>query len=614
LPPIISAQGLSKRYGVAPMFREISFTVSEGERIGIIGPNGSGKSTLLEILNGSVPPDTGDVAVRKNKRLSFVRQVSEYAAGQTVRSVVNAALDRANVSESERLARTGEVLGRAGFDQLDAEAASLSGGWRKRLAIVESLVQRPDILLLDEPTNHLDLAGIEWLESVLQTAEFACVVVSHDRYFLENVANEVMELNAAYENGALRVSGNYSAFLEKKEEHLHAQRNRQEALENRVHTEIDWLRRGPKARTTKSKARIDKAHEMIGELSEMNARTRFTSAKIDFSSSDRQTKQLITLDGLSFTIGERTLFENIHFIITAGMRVGLVGPNGSGKTTLLRLLKGELKPAEGTMKQADGLKIVYFDQNRVLDPDVTLRRALAPDSDSIIYQGNVIHVAGWAARFLFTGEQLNQPVGRLSGGERARVLIAQLMLQPADVLLLDEPTNDLDIPTLEILEESLLEYRGALVLVTHDRYMLDRVSTVVLGLDGLGTAERFADFQQWEQWLAERHSKRDTVARETRRQSGGNGSATWAATSTPAAKTGAGKKKLSYIEMREYETMEQRIADAELDLQLKHDALHDPAIMSDGARLHAASLEMESAQKMIDDLYARWAELEGKQG
>jgi ABC transport system ATP-binding/permease protein len=611
LPPIISAQGLTKRFGVAPLFREISFTVSEGERIGIIGPNGSGKSTLLEIVHGHVAPDSGDVAIRKGMRLSFVRQVSQFAAGQTVRSVVDAALDRASVAESERLARTGAILGRAGFDDLDVKAASLSGGWRKRLAIVEALVQMPDVLLLDEPTNHLDLAGIEWLESVLQNAAFACVVVSHDRYFLENVANEVMELNAAYENGSFRVSGNYSRFLEKKEEYLHAQRNRQEALENRVHTEIEWLRRGPKARTTKSKARIDKAHEMIGELAEMNSRTRTTSTKIDFSSSDRQSKQLITLDGVSFGIGERTLFENTHFIVTNGMRVGLVGPNGSGKTTLLRLLKGELKPASGTMKQADGLKIVYFDQNRVLDPDVTLRRALAPDSDSVIYQGSVIHVAGWAARFLFTGEQLNQPLGRLSGGERARVLIAQLMLQPADVLLLDEPTNDLDIPTLEILEESLLEYRGALVLVTHDRYMLDRVSTVVLGLDGMGAAERFADFQQWEQWKDEQQELKARASREVQRS--GDGSSGMVPAAGGDGRRPGGKRKLSYLEMREFKGIEQRIADAERELQAKHDALQDPAIMSDGARLHAMSLELEVAQKSIDELYARWAELEEKQ-
>jgi ATP-binding cassette subfamily F protein uup len=608
VPPIISVQGLSKRYGVAPLFRDISFTVSEGERVGVIGPNGSGKSTLLEILQGRVTPDSGDVAIRKGKRMALVKQVSEFAADETVRAIVDRGLDRGGVAESERLGRTAEILGRAGFADLQAEATTLSGGWRKRLAIVEALVQRPDVLLLDEPTNHLDLAGIEWLEGVLRSAPFACVVVSHDRYFLENVANEVMELNAAYENGALRVSGNYSTFLEKKEEFLHAQRNRQEALENRVHTEIEWLRRGPKARTTKSKARIDKAHEMIGELGEMSARTRSTSAKIDFSSSERQTKQLITLDGVGYRIGERALFENIHFIVTAGMRVGLVGPNGSGKTTLLRLLKDEIKPAAGKMKRADALRIVYFNQNRELDADVTLLRALAPDSDSVIYQDRVIHVAGWAARFLFTAEQLNQPVGRLSGGERARVLIAQLMLQPADVLLLDEPTNDLDIPTLEILEESLLEYRGALVLVTHDRYMLDRVSTVVLGLDGMGGAERFADYAQWEEWQRERLGAKGATSRNAQRPAMVNG----AGNPQASEATFGAKKRLSYMEQREFDTIEQRIADAEKELQVKHDALGDPAIMSDGPRLHAVSKEMEAAQKAIDELYARWAELEGK--
>ncbi len=580
--------------------------VSEGERIGVIGPNGSGKSTLLEILSGSMPPDSGDLAIRKGTYLSLVRQVSDYEAGETIHSVLHKALDEAQVPEEDRAGRMAAILGRAGFNDLDILASTLSGGWRKRLAIVEALVRRPDVLLLDEPTNHLDLAGIAWLESVLQNAPFACVVVSHDRYFLENVANEIVEINPAYENGSLRVSGNYSAFLEAKEEYLHAQRNRQSALENRVHTEIEWLRRGPKARTTKSKARIDKAHRLIGELADMNARTRTSSAQIDFSSSDRKTKQLITLDDVSYSFGEKTLFDHLHFIITSGMRVGLVGPNGSGKSTLLRLLKGELKPRLGKMRQADSLRIVYFDQNRVLDPDVSLRRALAADSDSVVYQDSVVHVASWAARFLFTGEQLNQPVGRLSGGERARVLIAQLMLQPADVLLLDEPTNDLDIPTLEILEESLLEYGGALVLVTHDRYMLDRVSTVVLGLDGLGHAERFADYPQWEVWQSAQAAGAKNKAAAGVRSSG----------NTPAASaTSVGsvaKKKLSYKETRELETIQRRIADAEKELQSRHDSLLDPAVMSDAARIREITMEMEAAQTAIDAMYARWAELEAK--
>src|SRR5947209_7019422 len=597
LPPIISAQGLSKRYGAAPLFQNISFTVSEGDRIGVIGPNGSGKSTLLEMLIGRVKPDSGDVATRKGMRLSTVAQISEFAVDATIRTVIKNAMERGAVPQTERASRFAETLGRAGFVDLGAHAATLAGCWRKRLAVAEALVQAPDILLLDEPTNHLDLAGIQWLESVLQNAAFACVVVSHDRYFLENAANEMVELNRAYPDGAFRVGGNYSAFLEAKEEYLHAQKKRQESLENRVHTELEWLRRGPKARATKAKARIDKAHEMIGELAEMNARSRTSSAEFDFSATNRKSKQLITLENVSFGVGSRTLFKNIHFSVMSGMRIGLVGPNGSGKTTLLRLMRGDIKPETGKARRAEGLRVLYFDQNRELDPDLTLRRALAPDSDAVIYQDRVIHVASWAERFLFSAENLNQRVGQLSGGERARVLIAQLMLQPADVLLLDEPTNDLDIPTLEILEESLLEYTGALVLVTHDRYMLDRISNVVLGLDGQGGAEAFADYSQWEGWKDERQRDERVKSKPA---------------SVARPQEAASRKKLSYIEAREYSTIEERIAQAEQVLREKRTAFEDPAIASDASRLITAQVELEQAQKAVDDLYARWTELEAK--
>jgi ATP-binding cassette subfamily F protein uup len=604
LPPIINAQGISKRFGAAPLFQNISFTVSEGDRIGLIGPNGSGKSTLLRILAGEMEPDSGEVATRKRTRLAYVEQQSEFAAGTTVRSIVAAALQRALVPEDERERRLLEWLGRAGFENFLAEAASLSGGWRKRLAIVEALVQEPQVLLLDEPTNHLDLEGIEWLEELLQTASFACVVVSHDRYFLENVASETVELNRAYPDGLLMVEGSYSVFLEKKEEFLRTQAQRQESLENRVRYEIAWLRRGAKARTRKAKARIDKANELIAELGDLNSRTRTTTTDIDFSATERKTRRLIELKAISYSFGERVLFRNLSFLISAGKRVGLVGPNGSGKTTLLRLLRGEIEPVSGEIARADHLRVVYFDQNRLLDPEITLRRALAPDSDSVVYQERVIHVASWASRFLFTSEQLNQPVGRLSGGERARVLIAQLMLQPADVLLLDEPTNDLDIPTLEILEESLVEFPGALVLVTHDRYMLDRVSTVVLGLDGKGEAGAFADYAQWEAWMEDRAQA--STAKEPVK-----------APQRPAEaedRSASAKKKLSYMEAREYSTLEQRIADAENNLQKKKTAAEDPAIATDATRLLNAHADLEQAQKTVDDLYARWSELEAKLG
>jgi ABC transport system ATP-binding/permease protein len=302
---------------------------------------------------------------------------------------------------------------------------------------------------------------------------------------------------------------------------------------------------------------------------------------------------------VSYGFGERTLFSHLNFALTAGTRVGLVGPNGSGKTTLLRLLTGENQPLTGTTKQAANLRIVYFDQTRELDLNQTLRRALAPDSDAVVYQDRVIHVASWAARFLFSGEQLNQPVSKLSGGERARVLIAKLMLQPADILLLDEPTNDLDIPTLDVLEESLLEFAGALVLVTHDRYMLDKVSTVVLGLDGHGHIEKFADYSQWEQWLEQQRMSSRSESK---------------ASEEPKLKTAsATKKKLSYIEAREYASIEERVAKGEEVLDAKRNALLDPAIQTDAERLIQAQHELDAAQDDVDKLYARWAELEAKQ-
>ncbi len=292
-------------------------------------------------------------------------------------------------------------------------------------------------------------------------------------------------------------------------------------------------------------------------------------------------------------LGGRKLFAGLDLVLRPGTRLGLAGANGSGKTTLLRIMNGEIAPDAGAVERADGLRVVYFDQNRQqLDPQITLRRALAPEGDSVIYRDQVVHVAGWAKRFLFRPEQLETSVGRLSGGEQARVLIARLMLQPADLLLLDEPTNDLDIPTLEVLEESLLEFTGALVLVTHDRYLLDRVSTAVLGLDGEGGVSLFADYSQWEQAQSARR-KPKPVAKSAEPQ--------------PAAQM---KKRLSYLDSREWESIEEKIHLAEQDLERKKAAVQDAS--SDPARLRVCYQEMLAAQEEVDRLYARWAELEAK--
>jgi ABC transport system ATP-binding/permease protein len=443
MPPILNAQSVTKQFGATPLFRDISLTVEDGDRIGLIGPNGAGKSTLLALLAGQVEPDSGELAVRKRARAAYVPQDSRFATGLAIRSVLENALTSAHVNETEREGRLRELAGRAGFADLTAEAASLSGGWRKRLAIIEALVGDPDVMLLDGPTNHLDLAGIEWLEELLASSSFAAVTVSHDRYFLESTSSQIVELNRVFADGLFRVKGTFSRFLEEKQAYLESQSKQQESLRNRVRTEIEWLRRGPKARTTKSKARIDTANAMIGQLAAMDARTSVSTAGIDFEASMRKTKRLVEFANVACDVpdgadgstethpksknGQR-LFTGLNFILTAGMKVGLVGPNGSGKTTLLRLLRGELEPAEGSIRRAEALRLVYFSQMRELDEDLTLRRALAPEGDGLVYQGRTVHVASWAARFLFTSEQLNQPVSNLSGGERARVLIAQLNL------------------------------------------------------------------------------------------------------------------------------------------------------------------------------------------
>ncbi len=606
MPPILNAQSISKTFGATPLFRDISITVEDGARIGLIGPNAAGKSTLLAVLASQIEPDTGELAVRKRARAAYVPQDSRFEAGLSIRQVLENALAAAHVNESEREGRLRELAGRAGFVDLNTEAAALSGGWRKRLAITEALVSEPEVMLLDEPTNHLDLAGIEWLEELLNSSNFAAVTVSHDRYFLESTSSEIIELNRIYADGLLRVKGNFSHFLEERQAHLESQSKQQESLRNQVRTEIEWLRRGPKARTTKSKARIDSANAMIGQLQAMDTRTTVNSAGIDFAASERKTKRLAEFRNVACAIGGRTLFSGLDFILTAGMKVGLVGPNGSGKTTLLRMLRGELEPAEGTIRRAEALRLVYFSQMRELDESLTLRRALAPEGDGVIYQGRVVHVASWAARFLFSGEQLNQPVRNLSGGEKARVLIAKLMLEPADILLLDEPTNDLDIPTLEILEENLLDFPGALVLVTHDRYLLNRVASTVLGLDGKGNTGRFADYAQWEVWLEEQDATQQNRASDT--------SSKRAPGSETAETSNGKKKKLSYLEAREFATIEKRVEVSDHRLASAHERVESPSIASDSIALEAALAELDAAQHESHDLYARWAELTEKAG
>jgi ATP-binding cassette subfamily F protein uup len=594
---LLSGSALSKSFGARPLFEDLSLSFSDGDRTGLIGPNGSGKTTLLEILAGREAPDSGARAVRKQTRLAYVPQDSIFAPGDTVVSVLTAALAGLPLDDEEKSARIELMLGRSEFADRALPAEALSGGWKKRLSIAAALIASPDVLFLDEPTNHLDLEGILWLETAIQAAG-ACLVVTHDRYFLERVATHMLEINRIYPGSAFQVKGNYSEFLEKREDFLEAQKKQTDALATKVRREIEWLRRGPKARTGKSRARIDSAGRLIDEFSAATQRARGGTAKIDFTASDRKTKRLIEAEGIGKTLGGRWLFQNLSLILSPGVRIGLVGANGSGKTTLLKLLAGELAPDEGEVRRADRLQIVSFAQDRGahLDPNISLRRALCPEGDMVIYRDRPIHVAGWAKRFLFLEEQLDMPVSKLSGGERARVMIARLMLATADVLLLDEPTNDLDIPTLEVLEDSLLDFPGAIVLVSHDRYLLDRVSTIVIGLDGGpngSDAGVFADYSQWEAFRAERLSEKPPPRLPR-----------------PSAPTDEPKKKLSYLQQREWDGMEAKILEAEHELAACQRELQASA--SDPNRVAEVYDKMQVAQRRVEELYSRWAELESQ--
>ena len=607
---LLSCQKIAKSYGLQTLFSGITLGLYEGERCGMFGPNGAGKSTLLKILAAREQPDEGTLESRRGVRVGFLPQTDKFSA-ETPYEELLAALSDSHLEEHEQHNCVDKMLTRIGFADAYTPISALSGGWRKRLALARQMLLEPDLLLLDEPTNHLDLEGIQWLESLLNSAKFAYVVVTHDRYFLENVTNRVIEINRMYADGFLSVPGNYSDFLDRRETVLAAQEKEQQSLQNKVKTEIAWLRRGPKARRGKSKARIQDAHALIGDLADVRSRTSQDKAmEIEFSATDRKTRKLLAAHSLVKSLGDppKLLINKLNLILSPGMKLGVLGPNGSGKSTFLKLLSGAalggLDPDAGTIKRANDLRIVYFDQQRQqLDRRQLLRDALCPGTDSVLYNGELIHISAWARRFLFRYEQLDRPVGELSGGEQARVLIARLMLTPADVLILDEPTNDLDIPSLEVLEASLEEFPGALVLVTHDRYMLDRLSTDILGIDGFGGHGIFTDYEQYESWASRQDKDRQTTARAATVKP--------SATVSEPAKKPLGKR-LNYMEQKDWDTIEQRILDAEGAVQKWHKIMELPATLADAKKLTEACSNMTAAQLAVATLYARWESLEAK--
>lgn len=589
---LYSCQSLSKSFGTKDLFENLSLHIFEKDRIGLIGPNGSGKSTLLNILAGKETASSGTLAPRKNLKIGYLPQTQEFP-DLTPKQILLDALSEGPLYEREHLAEI--WLSKLGFNQEMTSAAKLSGGWKKRLGLAKELILSPDLLFLDEPTNHLDLEGILWLEKFLTKEAITYLLVSHDRYFLQHMTNRIIEINPAYPGGLFATEGSYAEFLSRKEAFLAGQIEQEKSLATKMRRETEWLRQGVKARTTKSTARIDEAQEIIREHAAIKSRNRERRSEIAFAASERETKKLLSAKNISKTAGDKLLFHHLDLLLSPSSRIGLTGPNGSGKTTLLRLLAGELEPDQGTIKRADDLKIVYFDQHRAkLPPGITLRDALSPKGDYVSFHGRSIHVNGWCKRFLFSPDLLDLSIDRLSGGERARISIAHLMLQPADVLLLDEPTNDLDIPTLEALEESLLEFPGAVVLITHDRCMLDRICNSLLAFGDPDAMTFFADLAQWEESQAKLPKKQKEQKTQIKTQ-------------LPAA------PKLSHAEKKEFEQIESNILAKEDEVKKLHLQLEDPKIAENGALLQEVCQKIAVLEAGIEQLYLRFEELDRKQ-
>jgi ABC transport system ATP-binding/permease protein len=570
------------------------------------------------LLAGKMPPTSGTVSQKRGLNVGYVTQESVFRPDATIEQVLLEALSASSMDEIEREIAVEMMLSLGEFAEKnvprDQVATNLSGGWQKRLAILCGLIIEPDVLLLDEPTNHLDLHGVEWLEGILQNARFASVLITHDRAFLENVTTRLMDLNALYAEGFLSVNGTYSDFLLARLTYQQGQQHTQQALSSQARKEVAWLRRGAKARTTKAKGRIEDAGELLAELDAVkrrNAERRALSAQ--FTSSARKTKQLLQAKNITLTRGEKRLFTDLDVILSPGLKLGVIGPNGSGKSSLLQTLMSELSPDSGDIIPAENLRVVYFRQDRnTLDRKKTLRETLCPQGDTVEYQGGYLHISAWAKKFGFQEDKLGIHIGLLSGGEQARVLIATLMMRPADVLVLDEPTNDLDIPTLDLLEESIEAFAGALVIVSHDRYLLDKICNQVLILDDNGAEPKY--YSDYEQWQSVRQEEAQEKAQERAMAILATKQARVVAP-VPTPTKPAGPNLLSSSERRELSIIEETIQKAEEAVKRIEATMLAPEIASDAQKLQEIwNTTLPTAQNEVIRLYARWEELEAKKG
>ncbi len=598
--PLINVHQLEKSFGSHMLFKDVSFGLDDGEHVGLVGPNGAGKSTLLRLLQGSVEPDSGIISRKRGLRVGYLEQTPTFKKNQTI---IETILEKCPHPD-ESIGKAYEILTHLNLNLFGENTLvdQLSGGWQKRVALARELVLEPELLLLDEPTNHLDVSSILWLENYLHEAPFAFLMITHDRLFLQRTVDRILDLDRRNPHFLLNINGSYTEYVEAKELELAAQRRHEKVQRNNLRREVEWLRRGALARQTKQTARIKIAGELADSVDQLRSKNQIRTSEIEFGNAGHSPNRLIEAIGISKSYGDRSLFKNVNLLITPKTRLALLGDNGCGKSTLIKILLEILPPDQGRIKSADRLQTSYFEQSKeTLNPNESVLRNLCPQGDYVNFCGQFVHVRSYLDRFLFFGNKADLPVEKLSGGEKARLRIAQLMLQQSQVLVLDEPTNDLDAETLEVLESSLNDFKGAVILVTHDRYFMDAVANQILAFPPENFSDRelkiFASYFQWEEWFKQETEKQERAVRS-------------AAQNTAKAKSAS--SRLSFKEKFELENMESTIEALESEISKLNDLLLSPEVVSDHKKLMEANSRLAELQENLETKYRRWSELENK--
>ncbi|NCT87511.1 ATP-binding cassette domain-containing protein [Stenotrophomonas acidaminiphila] len=632
--PLITLQNVDYSVGGPLLLEKAELSIESGERIALIGRNGAGKSTLMKLMAGELKPDDGEVRVQQGVRVTRLEQEVPHGAAGSVFDVVADGLGELGhwLAEFHRLSHAdvfdGDAMGKVqaridaadgwALDQRvsetltkleldgDAEFGRLSGGMKRRVLLARALVAGPDVLLLDEPTNHLDIEAIDWLEGFLKGWNGCVVFVTHDRRFLRALATRIVEIDRGQ---VTSWPGDWDNYARRREERLNAQAQENARFDKLLAQEEVWIRQGIKARRTRDEGRVRRLKAMRVERSQR--RELGGNVRLEAASGESSGKKVIDVRDVSFAFGERVMIRDFSTTILRGDRIGLIGPNGSGKTTLLKLLLGELQPDAGEVRQGTNLQIAYFDQYRAtLREDWSAIENVAEGADFIDLNGKRKHVHAYLQDFLFTPERARAPITRLSGGERNRLLLAKLFAQPSNLLVMDEPTNDLDVETLELLEELLGDYTGTLLLVSHDRDFLDNVVTSTLVLEGEG---RVGDYVGgYTDSLRQRPAPAQSGMSVARASATAVPAAKPATTPAAVAEPAPARRKLSFKDARELEQLPAKIEQLERDVEGLTGAMNDPAFYTrSSAEVSAHTQQLARVQAELDAAYARWEELDG---